>query len=130
MKTTMRTMAAVIVCIGLATACVTVENIVAPVAGSYQNNQAEADTTGKTITLNLFADKTCNMQTVKQKSGTKTETGTWSVSSRSVTVVLTDPTTPTVTRTLVFEKRMDKLVNKEWDKTIYGDAGFGTLKKK
>ena len=130
MNNMLRTMVASTFCIAFIAACVTMENTVSPVAGTYQNSLIDADATGKTITLHLFADKSCNVQIEKKQGGTKTETGTWESRGRDVTVTLVDPATPSATKTVVFEKRMDQMVSKEWDKKVYGDAGLGTLKKR
>ena len=116
-------------CLAFMTSCVTMETMVSPVAGTYKNNPEAAENAGRIITLNLFADKSCNLQTEKPGSGIKTETGSYTVVGRELTVTLTDPKGGTP-KTLVFEKRMDQLVNKLWSKDIYGNAGIGTLKKK
>lgn len=125
------TAVAIVLCGGLfmlLTACATMEGWVSPARGTYATNITAGEHAGKSVTLDLFRDGTCNMQTEDVAKNVKiTEKGVWKEEDRTILVSLVSGST---TKVVTFEKRMDELVHKQWDPAVYGSAGLGTLRKK
>ena len=101
-------------------------------AGTYTAALPAADAAARKIALTLAPDGTATLATAfVGKGGAMTETGTWLQHEGMVNVALTHRDgTPTAARTeFVFDLKNGNLVSSDWDRTLYGETGLGTLLK-
>jgi hypothetical protein len=92
----------------------------ATVAGVYTARTAAADANARVVTLWLQPGGEVTFETVYVgKERPPTTGGVWSASGDEVTVRLDGQAEP-----LVFTIAQNRLLPKQWDRTLYGDAGL------
>ena len=92
----------------------------ATVAGVYTARLPAADASALVVTLWLQPGGPATLESVYiGKPRTPSQTGVWSASGDEVTVRLDGQAQP-----LVFTIAEGRLVAKQWDRTLYGDAGL------
>jgi hypothetical protein len=99
--------------------------------GSYAAALPAADGGARLLTLALAADGTATLTTGVMGKSTVQESGQWTQTGDQVAVALTATggTATGVATLFEFQVEGGNLVNKAWNKDLYGDAGLGTLLK-
>jgi hypothetical protein len=98
-------------------------------AGTYAGGLPAADAEARLITLVLLADGTATLSTEYVGKGTFLQTGTWQQAGTNVSTTFTTQDGNTLANPETFEWELvdGNLANRGWDRTAYGDDGFGVL---
>lgn len=107
--------------------CTDPAELQARIPGRYEQRQPAVEGLEQIFTLDLRPDWTCALSREYVKKGKVTQTGTWTNRGRVVVVTLQSRHKRQPPEVFEFKWRGTKLVNSQWDESLYGSEGLGTF---